>query len=306
MEQTVLPIHFEDRSGNEFERLAFAYVARCKEWEKIEWLGQTGSDGGRDIWGEIDGDSYCYQCANYKSLVYKKASDDIDKLIAGGTIPKHFTIICGGRVSGDMRQSITTYAVAKGITSCEVWSGVEFEEKLRRDTPELIKRFIKGEAFPDTPSELIKLALDTKGATDEDIINLLAECLDRPAFTTPFYRESNIPNFEKAVGDAIEVLNTGIHRSRDGAVIRQIPSRHRIKDAKLKQALAQITESIVKLRDDFYELKRNKEIQPCGCGNEDCPTFMLSDKACKLMDDSRRDVFKKFAEIKPDFNLRLY
>lgn len=50
MELTVQPIHFEDRSGTEFERLVFTYVIRSKEWDSIEWLGQTGKDGGRDIW----------------------------------------------------------------------------------------------------------------------------------------------------------------------------------------------------------------------------------------------------------------
>ncbi|WP_347053504.1 hypothetical protein [Flavobacterium olei] len=53
MEVSALPIHFEDRSGNEFERLVFAYAVREKNWQSIEWLGQTGKDGGRDIWGEI-------------------------------------------------------------------------------------------------------------------------------------------------------------------------------------------------------------------------------------------------------------
>src|SRR5579872_26906 len=49
IEKIVLPIHFEDRSGNEFERLAFAFINKYKTWDSIEWLGQSGDDDGRDI-----------------------------------------------------------------------------------------------------------------------------------------------------------------------------------------------------------------------------------------------------------------
>jgi hypothetical protein len=47
----VQPIHFEDFDGAQFERLVFAYHARCEEWQSLEWYGQAGSDLGRDIWG---------------------------------------------------------------------------------------------------------------------------------------------------------------------------------------------------------------------------------------------------------------
>ncbi len=50
-EVVVIPIHFEDRSGTEFERLCFAYILRTGEWKSIDWYGQLGSDKGRDIWG---------------------------------------------------------------------------------------------------------------------------------------------------------------------------------------------------------------------------------------------------------------
>ncbi|WP_221452745.1 hypothetical protein [Mucilaginibacter sp. FT3.2] len=149
VEKTVLPIHFEDRSGAEFERLVFAYVSRLKSWESIEWLGQTGDDDGRDIWGVNEGKSYCYQCANYRSLVLKKITDDIDKLVKINAIPECFTVVCGGRVSVNARAAITSYAAQFGIKETHIWSGVELEEKLRKDTPGLLKRFVEGEAFPE-------------------------------------------------------------------------------------------------------------------------------------------------------------
>jgi hypothetical protein len=152
LEKSVMRIHFEDRSGTEFERLTFAYLLRQKEWRTIHWLGQTGGDGGRDIWGETPDTTYCYQCANYQSMTFAKAQDDIDKLVSNGTIPEHFFVVCGGVVTNGIRQKIINYARANlgDIKSVDVWSGVEFEERLYRDTPELVERFVKGEAFPDS------------------------------------------------------------------------------------------------------------------------------------------------------------
>ena len=294
IEKIVLPIHFEDRSGNEFERLAFAFINKYRTWDTIEWLGQSGDDDGRDIWGVVGGKSFCYQCANYRSLVTKKVTDDIDKFVKEKSIPDCFVVICGGRVSVNSRVMIKAYAAQFGIKETEIWSGVEFEERLRNHAPDLIKRFVHGEDFPELNTE-----------SDKAIIDLLAECFDRPAFTTVFHREVNIPHFEKAITDTIEVLNTGIHRLRDGTFIRNIPTRHQIADIQLKANIADIYKLVVKLRDTLIELKRKKEIKDCECGQPDCPTYFFSDNACQLMDNIRLDIFRHFREINPDFHLQL-
>ena len=43
---TVNPVHFEDFSGEQFERLVFAYHLRTESWRELEWYGQVGSDLG--------------------------------------------------------------------------------------------------------------------------------------------------------------------------------------------------------------------------------------------------------------------
>ncbi|MCK4665025.1 MAG: hypothetical protein KAT68_19310, partial [Bacteroidales bacterium] len=229
MEKITQPIHFEDRTGIEFERLCFAYVSKTNSWKTIDWFGQSGSDGGRDIWGtDRNGKTYCYQCANYRQLDFSKAQKDIDKLDKNKTIPNYFILICGGRVSANMKKKIKDYSKSKGIKSIETWTGVEFEEKLRKETPELIKRFSHGEEFPDSPKDLTVFSEGFELLDDKNIIKLISECFDRPAFTTPFREEVSIPDFEKALTDTIELLNTGMHRLRDGTLIKQIPSRHSV------------------------------------------------------------------------------
>jgi hypothetical protein len=163
-------IHFEDFGGQQFERLIFAYVSRQGEWDNVEWLGETGSDGGRDVWGKKEGKTYCYQCANYKKTSLKKITDDIDKLKKRKIIPDDFTAVCSGAVSAEMRKKIVTYAENAGIKKTQVWSGVEFEERLRRDTPDLVRRFVEGEAFPDDPQSLLQAAKAAAIANDTDTL----------------------------------------------------------------------------------------------------------------------------------------
>jgi len=98
-EATVLPVHFEDRSGIEFERLCFAYLLRAFEWKAIDWYGQLGGDAGRDIWAvRKSGETECFQCANHARLKFKKAEEDLAKVVTGPNgAPTKFTLITGAR-----------------------------------------------------------------------------------------------------------------------------------------------------------------------------------------------------------------
>ena len=309
LEKVVLPLHFEDRSGQEFERLCFAYICNIKNWISIDWYGQLGGDQGRDIWAVFKDDSgqvetYCYQCANYGSLKFNKAEEDIDKLTSGpNNIPDNFILITGGKVSAKMKGRVVTYAKSKGIKSAEVWTGVEFEEKLRRDTPSLIRRFVEGEAFPESPVALKAFSAETAANTDQEILSLFAECFDRPAFKTSFRGESQVPAFKQAITDTIEVLNTGVHRLRDGTVIRKMPSRHSIQDKETKRVISKVTDKLVELRSKFDQLVSAKEIKPCNCTVPDCPVYESSPMAAMTMDQMRGQVLDLFHTVYPEFEI---
>jgi hypothetical protein len=121
---TVLPVHFEDWSGQEFERLCFAYILRMQSWTTIDWYGQLGSDRGRDIWATIDRDGQswhvCFQCANHHRLQFTKAQEDLDKIVLGSNqLPHHFVMITGGKVSAEMKGRIKAHAQMLGIPTSE-------------------------------------------------------------------------------------------------------------------------------------------------------------------------------------------
>lgn len=152
----VQPIHFEDYSGLQFERLVFAYQWRSEKWRSLEWYGQTGSDLGRDIWGvRENGESVCTQCVNRKYLKSAKAEEDSAKVLkAANGIPHTFRIVAVSKVSARLRDKIRNHISSLGVKVCEIWSGPEFEEFLRHGAESLLKRFVEGEEFPDTPADL--------------------------------------------------------------------------------------------------------------------------------------------------------
>lgn len=308
--RTVQPIHFEDFSGTEFERLVFAYHARAEKWLQLEWYGQVGSDLGRDIWGVRDngtpgGETVCIQCANRKQLTFAKAEDDIAKVLtAVNGIPACFRLVTRAKVSADMRDKIKQYAQTQGIRTCEVWSGTEFEEFLRQRTESLLKRFTEGEVFPDAAAELLTFAQADSALTDAEAIALLARLFDRPAFYTPIQEEGNLRDFKQAITDTIQALGTGIYKARDGGVIARMPSRHQLKDATLRDNVQAVEIALAKLRSRFDGLVKSGVVRPCSCGKPDCPIYFMPRHAAQELETLRGDALRAFEVASPGFRPR--
>lgn len=312
LNRTVQPMHFEDFGGHQFERLVFAYLLRTDNWLSLEWYGQTGSDSGRDIWGVRERDGHpqgqkvCIQCANQKSLAYKKIREDFEKRFIGPNgKPDAFLVIAGGSVSATLRDKTKNLCEQKQVYTSEIWSGNEFEERLRAKAESLLKRFLAGEVFPDAPADLRIFAKATIPQSDDEILALMASLFDRPAFYTPFDQESSIPAFKKAITDTFEALNTGIHRLRDGTEIRRIPSRHTIQSLETKRGLSQIERMLGELRAKYDQYIKKGDIRPCGCNVPECRVFFVSNRAAIEMDRLREKVLDTFRRSYPAFEVRL-
>lgn len=309
---TVHRIRFDDLSGNEFERLVFAYLLRTNDWSSLEWYGQAGGDAGRDIWGVRENDLFpagqkvCALCANWQKLTIAKAKKDLGKLKAGEAgLPDKCLVIGGGIISADLRDKIKAAAATVGIRECEVWSGVEFEERLRDKAESLLKRFVGGESFPDTPKQLQNFVGNITAETDDERLALMSSLFDRPAFYTPFHQESNVPAFKKAITDTIEALATGIHRLRDGTEIRRIPSRHAIKSPETKAELGRIEKRLAKLRSTYESLENTGDVQPGNPTDPECSFFNLSPTAIQQMDTLRTEILETFRKIYPKFEVKI-
>lgn len=298
----VMPLRFEDRSGTEFERLCFAHLVHGPgfDWKAIAWYGQLGGDRGRDIWAvRPTGEAECFQCANHKALEFRKAEEDLGKVVVGpGGLPTKFTLIVGGKVSAEMRDKVIAHARKLGIQEAEVWSGTEFEERLRRDTPMLVRRFFEGVPFPETVEGLRAMSLDGE-VSDDEALALMAECFDRPAFTTEFRSESSIPDFKKAITDTIEALNTGVRRLRDGTEVGRIPRKALLKDPAKRKVVEQVVELLVELRSRFDEFVASGDLRPCGCGKPECSMYLIERRAAYVMDDLRERILEEFGRVAP-------
>jgi hypothetical protein len=74
-------------------------------------------------------------------------------------------IVCASSVSAKLRDKVKDHAQKKEVAHCDIWSGHEFEERLRRDAEALLRRFIDGEQFPDDP-EKIRCFADSRAVSN--------------------------------------------------------------------------------------------------------------------------------------------
>jgi hypothetical protein len=301
---TVHPLDFTVLSGPEFERLVLAFLWRRWPWKRLDWYGQLGDDGGRDIVGVRESDHWrddtvVVACANWQRLTANKVFGDINKIAAGPAgVPDHLIILGGGKVSSDLRDKATTHARSRGILRSEVWSGPEFEEQLRLHAGTVLRRFFAGEALPDVPDELRAFVVDSP-ATEVEALSLVTRLFERPAFSTTFQHESSLPAFDRALADTIEALNTGIYRNRDGVIIARLPSRFDFPTPAVRETLARTVRALNDLRAAFAVGRKLGTIRPCGCGKPECPTFMVDGETCHRLDQLRRWVLKEASAVVP-------
>jgi hypothetical protein len=308
--RTVRPIHFEDFSGSEFERLVFAYHL-CEGWSDLAWYGQTGSDQGRDIVGTRPFDDRpdertVIQCVNRASLTQAKAEKDMTAAVgAASGRPAAFKFVCRSSVSAQRRDEVKAAADRLGVARVTIWSGSEFEEHLRLRAEFLLRRLVEGVPFPDTAAELCNFVDQFSDITDDQALAMLARAFDRPAFRTPFQQESNLPAFLQAIEDTIRVLSTGIWQTREGVEIHRLPSLHHIRDPSARSALELTVRELDHLRRRYKTLLSTGAIRACGCGDPSCPTFMLTDAAAQEMDHARDRVLTAFRKPFPSFRVIL-
>ena len=306
----VQPIHFEDFSGVQFERLVFAYHARTDCWVSLEWFGQQGKDQGRDILGvrEVDtrkdGERVCILCANWKKLTLAKVRTDIDKALKSPSgKPDRIRVVCGHDISAAVRDGAKKHAQSKTVYVCELWSGQEFEERLRASAESLLRRFVEGEEFPDDPVRIMEYASSAEPVDDEEALAQLARVFDRPAFYTPISQESSLPAFKQAITDSIKAIGTGVWQTRDGKELGRLRSRHEFKDVGIRKGLADTERALAALRARFDDLVRAGRIKHCGCNVADCPVYFVDHGATRELEESRMTVLQAFKRVYPRFEI---
>lgn len=143
-------------------------------------------------------------------------------------------------------------------------------------------------------TELLAFVAQNLPSSDMEIITVLTNVLDRPAFRTPFRQESSLGRFQDAITETIETLNTG--RSKHGP---QVSSKYQIRDPHLRLEVDRIVQALVALRASFDNFLRTGGIRPCGCGKPNCPIYFFEDEAARKMDKQRHELLRLTHKLNP-------
>ena len=83
---------------------------------------------------------------------------------------------------------------------------------------------------------------------DVSLIKFFVQFFDRPAFQDDISQEGRMEDFDKAIEDTIIALNTGVLRTRDGAVLKQSEGKSAVQNPLWREKLDNITDMLISIR----------------------------------------------------------
>jgi hypothetical protein len=106
---------------------------------------------------------------------------------------------------------------------------------------------------------------------DISLIKFFVQCFDRPAFQDDICQEGRMEDFDKAIEDTIIALNTGVLRTRDGAVLKQAEGKSAIQNLLWREKLDNITDMLISIRRRLKIAEREKSYTKYS--NNSCDVF---------------------------------
>ncbi|MBS7565337.1 restriction endonuclease [Mucilaginibacter sp. Bleaf8] len=135
-------LHFNDLDPLRFEDLCLNIISRHYSWKELVPVGRKGTDGGVDIIGvRKDNDqliTYYIQCKRYATIVKRDITLLVDKVAANATKPDVLWVIIACDISRTNFEYLKSYAISKGISSVELWTGQTLEAKLYEKYQDLL------------------------------------------------------------------------------------------------------------------------------------------------------------------------
>ena len=137
-------------------------------------------------------------------------------------------------------------SLSNGIWLCQSCSHLIDTDEARY-TVEVLNK------WKDIAEELAILDLETSSPSknssqDKELIKFYVQCFDRPAFQDTIRQEGRMEDFDQAIEDTIIALNTGILRTRNGAIIKQAEGKSVIQNPDWREKLDTISEMLVSIR----------------------------------------------------------
>ncbi|MEP7011328.1 MAG: restriction endonuclease [Acidobacteriota bacterium] len=140
------PLPFGALGPEQFERLCL-WLVRREKFERVEHLGEAGSEGGRDVVGWKAERRWVFQCKRVRVFSLSHAKKEITKLRAlpRDQQPDNLVFVVSRAVSAETREAIRT--LWGDEATCHFWSGNELDERVKCH-PALVAEFF--ELPPDT------------------------------------------------------------------------------------------------------------------------------------------------------------
>ena len=157
-------------------------------------------------------------------------------------------------------------SLSNGIWLCQSCSKLIDVDETRYPTEVLMK-------WKAIAEDLAILDVETNSpaghiSQDKELIKFYVQCFDRPAFQDDICQEGRMEDFDKAIEDTIIALNTGILRTRDGAIIKQAEGKSVIQNPDWREKLDNISEMLVSIRRRLKIAKAERAYTVYGTGND--------------------------------------
>jgi hypothetical protein len=135
------PLRFGDLPPADFERLCLGLLQSEAEWRQVQHSGQAGSDEGRDIVTERNGQRWVVQCKRYQTISPKTLKDEVDKCHALEAARRlhGMLFIASANVTAEARDEVAAYCQTRGF-ACEIWGRTDLDARVNRH-PQLVAQF---------------------------------------------------------------------------------------------------------------------------------------------------------------------
>ncbi len=192
-------------------------------------------------------------------------------------------------------------SLSNGIWLCQSCSKLIDVDETRYPAEVLMK-------WKSIAEDLAILDVETTSPTeyifqDKELIKFYIQCFDRPAFQDDICQEGRMEDFDKAIEDTIIALNTGILRTRDGAIIKQAEGKSTIQNPDWREKLDNISEMLVSIRRRLKIAKAERAYTVYGTGND--VFYCFCDREIEeWFNLTRREILKILSSICREVGIR--
>ena len=138
---------------------------------------------------------------------------------------------------------------------------------------------------------------------DKELIKFYIQCFDRPAFQDDIHQEGRMEDFDKAIEDTLIALNTGVLRTRNGAILKQTDGKSSIQNSLWREKLYTIADMLTAIRRRLKIAKGENAYSLYGTGEE--VTYCFHDRElAEWFNSTREEILKILSSICREAGLR--